>query len=191
MQAVDISQTIVPKSDQLNADDLLACTKEITVTEVKLTDSEQQPVSIHYNGDDDRPYKPCKSMRRVLIAAWGPRADQWTGRSMRLYCDPDVKFGGSAVGGIRISHLSHIDQPKTYMLTVTRGRRSGYTVKTMEAEQKPPLPDDLFNEKLPSITEWIKNGDGTPEQAIVRLSTYGEMTKQQRETVRSIENPTE
>lgn len=187
MQAVDISQTIVPKSDQLNADDLLACTKEITVTEVKLADSEQQPVSIHYNGDDDRPYKPCKSMRRVLIAAWGPRADQWNGRSMRLYCDPDVKFGGSAVGGIRISHLSHIDQPKTFMLTVTRGRKSGYTVKPMEAEQKPPLPDDLFNEKLPSITEWIKNGDGTPEQAIVRLSTYGEMTKEQRETVRAIE----
>ena len=89
---MDLSHTIVPKSDQLNADDLIAGNITITVTDIKASDSPDQPVIIHYENDNGRPYKPCKSMRRVLIQAWGANGKQWIGKSMTLYRDPDVKF---------------------------------------------------------------------------------------------------
>jgi hypothetical protein len=185
MEAIDLRKTIEPKSDQLNADDLLDCTKDITVTGVRLHSSDDQPVSIHYEGDDGRPFKPCKSMRRVLIAAWGNDGALWAGRSMRLFCDPKVRFGSDAVGGIRISHLTDIDGPKSYMLTVTRGKKREYRVSPMDKPQRAPYPAELFAEKLPTILAWIKSGDGTPEQAIARLERDGALTEEQRAQVRA------
>lgn len=186
MKHIDVSKTIVPKSDQLNADDLLASDKVIEVTGVRLLSSDDQPVAIDYRGDDGRPFKPCKSMRRVLIAAWGSNGNDWVGKCMRLYCDPEVKFGGSAVGGIRISHVSGIDKPMTLSLTVTRARRSPYTIQPMDAPKRKPYPQAKLDEKLPAITDWIVSGDGTPEQAIAVLQKDGELSDEQRAQIRAI-----
>ena len=125
--SLDISKTIAPKSDQLNADDLIGGPRTITITAVRLA-AEDQPVSIHFEGDDGKPYKPCKSMRRVLVKAWGADGAQYAGRSMTLYLDESVRFGGAAVGGIRISHLSHISKSLTMALTATRATKKAYTV---------------------------------------------------------------
>lgn len=130
MSAIDISRTIAPKSDQLNADDLIGGPRTITVSAVKLV-AEDQPVAIHFDGDDNKPYKPCKSMRRVLVKAWGADGSKYIGRSMTLYLDEAVRFGGAAVGGIRISHLSHVTAPVTMALTATRGTKKAYTVKPL------------------------------------------------------------
>lgn len=132
MSSLDLSKTIAPKSDQLNADDLIGGPRTITVTAVKLA-AEDQPVSIHFVGDDGKPYKPCKSMRRVLVKAWGPDGSQYPGRSMTLYLDESVRFGGAAVGGIRISHLSHISKSLTMALTATRATKKAYTVGVLAA----------------------------------------------------------
>ena len=129
-ETIDISKTIAPKSDQLNADDLIAGPKTITVTGIKLV-AEDQPVAIHFEGDDGKPYKPCKSMRRVLIKAWGPNGAAYVGRSMTLFLDEQVRFGGAAVGGIRISHLTEIDKPLSMALTATRGTKKAYTVQPL------------------------------------------------------------
>jgi hypothetical protein len=80
-----------------------------------------------------RPFKPCKSMRRVLIAAWGDKGKDWIGQSMTLYGESAVKFGGIEVGGIRISHVSGITEPMTLKLTTTRSQRSDYTVRPIGA----------------------------------------------------------
>src|SRR5690625_6686577 len=80
---MDLSHTIVPKSDQLNADDLIAGNITIKVTDIKASDSPDQPVIIHYENDNGRPYKPCKSMRRVLIQAWGANGKQWIGKDRK------------------------------------------------------------------------------------------------------------
>lgn len=186
MEAVDIRKTVEPKSDQLNFDDLLDSTKDITVTDVRLTKSDDQPVAVHYEGDDGRPFKPCKTCRRVLIALWGGDAAKWRGRSMRLYGDPAVKFGGSAVGGIRISHLTDIDSPKSLMLTVTRARRAEYKVQPMSPPDKPPLTDEEFAAKLPAIIARIESGKGTPERAITFLQKDRELTDEQRARIRNI-----
>lgn len=120
--------TITPRSDQMNSDDLIGQDRTITVTRVTLDTKAEQPVSLFFEGDSGKPYKPGKSMRRVLVQAWGADASAYTGRSLTLYRDPDVKFGGLDVGGIRISHMSHIDRRMTMALTVTRGSKKPFTV---------------------------------------------------------------
>jgi hypothetical protein len=137
----DLSGTIAPKSDQLNSDDLIAGPRTIRVTRVSADPSSaEQPVCIFFEGDGGKPYKPCKSMRRVLVACWGADGSAFSGRSMTLYRDPSVTWGGMEVGGIRISHLSHIDGERTMALTATKKARKPYTVKPLVADAEPTAP---------------------------------------------------
>ena len=66
----DLRSTIIPKSDQLNAEQLLTGPMTITVTDVRIG-SDDQPVIINYQSDNGRPYKPSKTQRKVLFFAWG------------------------------------------------------------------------------------------------------------------------
>lgn len=128
----DLRTTIVPKSDQLNAEQLLGGPMTITVTEVRTSASDEQPVVIHYEGENGRPYKPCKTMRKVLVLAWGEDGRKWAGKSMTLFNQPDVKFGGAEVGGIRISHLTDIERDIAVSLTATRGKKAQHIIKRLE-----------------------------------------------------------
>lgn len=135
----DMTAVIVPKSDQINADDLIAGPMSVTISGVAITAGTEQPVSIDI-GLPGKVYRPCKSMSRVLVAAWGPDAKAYVGRSLTLYRDPTVKWGGMDVGGIRISHISHIEKPMTMALTATRATRKPYTVSPLKgapAAQEP------------------------------------------------------
>lgn len=134
MSAVNLKDTIAPKSDQLNADDLLTGPITVQVTAVTRGNSEQ-PISIAISGGY-QPYKPCKSMRRVLIAAWGDNGAEWVGKWMTLFCDPSVRYGGVQVGGIRISHVSDIDGDLKLMLTTTRSKRAEYVVKLVQSPER-------------------------------------------------------
>jgi len=140
---MDMSAHVAPKSDQMNADDLIAGPRTITITKVSGTGNAEQPVAVSFEGDNGKPYKPGKSMRRVMIAAWGADAAKYVGRRMTLYCDPAVSFGGMKVGGIRISHMSDIARDLTMALTVTKAKRAPFTVAVLAAE-KPSNRDRLF-----------------------------------------------
>lgn len=150
----DLSKTIAPKSDQINADDLIAGDKTIRITRVSADPSSaEQPVSIFFEGDAGKPYKPCKSMRRVMVTLWGADGATYPGRWLVLYRDAEVQFGGMKVGGIRIRAMSHIDRDQVLALTATKARRAAYTVKKFNppADQKPaptgPDPLDLARSK--------------------------------------------
>ena len=147
----DMRTTIIPKSDQINADDLIGRTMTIKVTKVLLTTEADQPVAIHFEGDNGKPYKACKSMRRVLVNVWGPDGNAYIGRSMTIYRDDKVQFGGLAVGGIRISHMSDIEAPVTMALTATRANRKPFTVKPLVAPTK--LPETTG--KRATIGDWL------------------------------------
>lgn len=138
---MDIAATTAPKSDQQNFDDYSAGPKTVTVSEVRPGTSEQ-PVEVHLVEFPGRPYKPSKSMRRVLVAAWGAESAPWVGRRMTLVGDPTVKFGGVIVGGIKIGALSHIDKRLTISLTVTKGKRAPHVVEPL-AEAKVPTEADV------------------------------------------------
>lgn len=133
----DMAAIIQPKSDQLNADSLLDGPKTIKITKVTVTPSVEQPCTVHYEGEDGRPYKPCKSMARVMVLVWGGDSKAYVGKSMTLYHDPEVKWGGMKVGGIRISHMSDMKSNAPLMLTVTRGKKAPYSVKPLAADVVP------------------------------------------------------
>lgn len=151
---MDISKTIEPKSDQLNADDLIGGSKTIKITDVKLLETDQQPVHIHYEGDDGKPYKPSKGMRRVLVELWGVDADKYKGHLLTLYRDGNVKFAGSEVGGIRISHATGIDKPKKVLITISRGKRKPDTIQPLKKDV-----NTLTNERFKKALEMYKNGE--------------------------------
>ena len=155
----DLSKTIEPKSDQMNADDLISGPRTITITGVKGSGDPQQPISINFEGDNGKPYKPCKSMRRVMVAAWGADGHSYAGKSMTLYCDPKVKFGGIEVGGIRISHMSDISEPKiTMALTASKAKRAPFTVQRLDGAPKPQTPAPDATEALEIAKEHAANG---------------------------------
>jgi hypothetical protein len=130
---IDISHTIVPKSDQLNADQLIASPLTITVTRVTArAGSDDQPVSIFYEGDKGRPYKPCLTMRKLLAFAWSENAATWIGRAMTLYHEPTVTWGGAEVGGIRISHMSDIERNIKVSLAKSKAKKELISVQRME-----------------------------------------------------------
>lgn len=132
-EMIDMSRFVEAKSDQLCADDLTGAPRTITVTRVTGNDGDQ-PVSIHYENDGGRPFKPCKTMRRVLLAIWGRNAADYVGRSMTLYRDDAVTFGGLNVGGIRISHMSHIDKKTVVVVMKTKGKKAGIEINPLVAE---------------------------------------------------------
>src|SRR5438094_10288468 len=124
---MDLTDTIVPRSDQTNAEDFLSGPRTVTITEVR-KGSVEQPVDIHLAEFPGRPFKPSKTVRRILVSAWGPDASTYTGRRMTLYRDPEVKFGGLATGGIRVSHMSDIKKALTLLLAASKGKRAPYVV---------------------------------------------------------------
>jgi hypothetical protein len=136
---LDMTQTIQPRSDQANADDFISGPKTITITNVTMSDSPQQPIHIDYVGGEGKPWKPCLSMRRILVLCWGPDGDAYKGKSLTLYRDPSIKFGGCEQGGIRISHMSDLEKPLRTMLTVSRGKRAPFTVQPLQLTAGPPL----------------------------------------------------
>lgn len=127
---MDLSQTIIPRSDQLNFEDVQSSSITAVVKAVR-SGSKEQPVCIDLEGFDGRPYKPSKSMRRVLIHGWTQDGHSWVGRSLTLAGDPSVRFGGIAVGGIKVKAMSDIDASFSIMLTVSRGKRVEHRVEKL------------------------------------------------------------
>lgn len=173
---VDMTKTIEPKSDQLNADDLIGKTITIKITGVKGYNDIAQPVGVHYEGDNGKPYKPCKSMRRVLVKVWGVDAKEYIGRSLTLYRDDTVKFGGIAVGGIRISHMSHIEKPVTMALTASRASRKPFTVQPLKVEQEDkevaPLKAKLQDSAKKGTAEYEKTLEELTDEQKTKLKKW-------------------
>jgi len=80
-------------------------------------------------------------MRRVLAKAWGAESNVWVGRLLKLYGNPDVVYGGKAVGGIEIEAMSHLEKPLTMPLTAKRGQKKSFTVQVLAAPA-PTTPRD-------------------------------------------------
>lgn len=143
---MNLLDTIAPKSDQLNADDLIAGPRTITITRVVITPTGDQNVSIFFEGDNGKPWKPSKSMRRALIMVFGEgdNGKAWTGRSVTLFRNPDLKYA-SCMGGIQFSHASGLSAPMTFALTMSKGRSVLYTVK--------PLAVKTYDAELKTLTD--------------------------------------
>ncbi len=147
---MDMTNAIAPRSDQMNAEDLLSGPRTFTITEVRQGSSAEQPVSVYLaEFPQDRPFKPSKTVRRIMVAAWGKESDAYVGHRMTLYCDTTVTFGKDVVGGIRVSHMSHIGKRLSKPLATSRGKRAVFVVEPLPDEpaptpQGPPLTLDML-----------------------------------------------
>lgn len=150
---------IEPKSDQLNADDLVSGPRILKITKVKVTSEAQQACTIWYESHPDRPWKPCKTMGRVIVEAWGMDPQNYVGKYVKVYRDPEAIFGGQKVGGIRIMALSDIESPFTTSVTVSRGSKKPVRIEKLVIQQ--PRQD----QPLSDLTEAGKlaAGKGTEE----------------------------
>ena len=164
----DISETLAPKSDQLDNIDLRGGPHRIfTVTKVDVRPGAEQPVTVHL-AEFPRPWKPGKNMRRVLAYCWGRESDNWTGKRVELYSDEKVKFGNETPGGTRISRLSHIDGPKTAPLIVSQGKSGVWKVEPLP-DVAPATPEPTLADRIENMVAQFGKGGVTREQMETRL----------------------
>lgn len=128
---MDITSSLAPRSDQINADDLVAGPQTFTIREV-VGGKAEQPYDFLLV-ETDRAFRPAVTMRRLIAAAWGVNADDYVGRRLTVYRDPTIRFGKDVVGGVRISHMSDIPGRVEVKVQVTRGKREVFAVE--------PLPE--------------------------------------------------
>lgn len=153
---MDVSETILAKSDQVNAIDL-AEPVVVTVVDVKRGPADQPVHIITDKYGAERPFKPSKTVRRDLVKAWGKEASGWVGKSMELYNEPTVLWAGKPVGGIRISALSHIEEPIETAHTITRGKYQQVTIRPLKPEfDESAVVDALANISGASSLETLK-----------------------------------
>ena len=136
----DMTATIIAKSDQINAGDLKGISRTITIREVRIKAGEDQPVSILIEGDQ-KAFRPCKGVRRLLVRVWGPDANKYIGQSMTIYCDPTVTWAGKEEGGIRVSHMTGLDEKIVEFMRTSRAATKPYEIHPLRAEKPAPPAD--------------------------------------------------
>jgi hypothetical protein len=174
----DISFAMEAKSDQLNAPDIMGNDRIIKITRVNVVKGDQ-PISVYFDGDHNRPWKPSKGMVRILAAAWSTESANWVGKSVQLYFDDTVKWAGKEVGGIRIRAMSDIPQNGLkVMVTLNRQQRNAHVIDFLNTE-RPMYPEDKFSEALPAMVKAMFDGKMTLQQVISRLQQTGDLTDDQ------------
>jgi len=174
----DVGFALEAKSDQLNAVDIVGTEPVIRIRDVEVKKGDQ-PVSIYFDGDNGRPWKPSKGMLRILAGAWGRDSGEWVGKSVRLYFEPSVKYAGEEVGGIRIKSLSDIPKDgMKFVVTINSKKREPYHVDHLEP-QTDEYPADKFESALPKMQEAMENGKMTLQQVIAQCQKTGQLSDDQ------------
>lgn len=172
-------QTLEAKSDQLNATDIMGIDLVIRIRAAELTSSKEQPLSVYFDGDNNRPWKPSKGMRRVLAAAWGADTDGLVGKYVQLHFDSSVKYAGKEVGGIRIKAMSDIDKRGIVVVeTINRQNRIPLTIQYLNTE-RPAYPDDKFATNLPTMAAAMQAGKMSLQQVIAQCQKTGQLSAAQ------------
>ena len=185
MSGFDISNTILAKSDQLNSEDLLSAPRRIKITGTKQGNAES-PVIVNYEGDNGRPFKPCKTVRKILSIAWGTHTGAWVGQEALLYREPSVVYAGKEVGGIRVQALSGIDKRIVVSLAKTRGHKVEHIIEILEPVQLADYPEANFAKNLDRWEAAIKSGKMTNEQVINGCLSKGNLSDEQKQMIRNI-----
>lgn len=129
----DMTMTIIAKSDQINAADLIGNPRTVTVREVRIKAGDDQPVTIMIEGDK-KAFRPCMGVRRLFVRVWGPDASKYIGQSLTLFRDPSVTWAGKEEGGIRVSHMTGINYKIVEFMRISRTATKPYEILPLIAE---------------------------------------------------------
>lgn len=178
---MDITDALAPASDQLDAVELVNPRTFTIDTGSRLGKREGKTVAEIRLVGFDRVWRPSKGMLDLLAACWGTNAKQWAGHRVTLYNDPEVMFGPNKVGGIRISHLSHIGKARKVPIRGSggAGRKILWPVEPLADVAPEPLPRDSepTPEQVASSTDqnelrafWDVSGPERREQIKARVA---------------------
>ena len=181
----DVSFAMQAKSDQLNAVDIMGFEPILQIREVHVRAGDQ-PVSIYYNGDNNKPWKPSKGMIRILSAGWGSESDFWVGKSVQVYMDDSVKYAGKEVGGIRIRAMSDIRKDGIKVVVAKNKQQREKLVITHLSTERPAYPDDKFNQAFDAMAGKITDGAMTLNQVIAKCQQTGDLTAEQLQRLQEI-----
>ena len=154
---MNLSQATLARSDQLNADDLVGGPRTFTVAEVRRGDAEQPVAIVLEEFPPNRPFKPSKTVLRLLSFVWGEETDDWPERPrFTLYRDATVKWAGQEIGGIRVSHMSHISKPVKIALAESKGKKTLHVVDPLpdDAPTAPPIDEETVARLAELRAEW-------------------------------------
>ena len=169
----DIVKFCEPKSDQLNAADLISCNKIIKIKKVRVTATGTQDCTIWFEGDNDKPWKPCKTMGRIMLERYGSDIQKWVGKYIELFRDPEVVYGGKKEGGIRIAAMSDI--PSDFETVVRVARSSTKVVKIRKLTITAAVPvnaallsagEEAAGKGVAAYTAWLAELTAEPKESI-------------------------
>ena len=180
---VDIRAATKPKSDQLNYETFLTGPQTFTVSKVTPGDRDH-PVFIHMNECPATPYKPSKGMLKCIAQpdGWGDKSSQWVGKSITLYGDPTVIYGGVEVGGIKVAAISDINGDYETLISARRGVRKPHLIKKIVIQM---YDDQKFVANLPAWLKLIADGKATTDQIIARVEQSGALTEEQKNAIKN------
>jgi hypothetical protein len=176
----DFAKTTVAKSDQLNSEDLLGGPITVQITAVKVNLKEdQQPVSVSYKGDNNKPWKPSKTMRKVLMMKWGDDETLFVGRHLTLFRDPTITWAGQAVGGVSISHMSDMQSDERFMLASSRGQKKALKIEHLKTKSA----EEVAQDKLNKASSWVSQS----KLEISELDSADMIKKWEKKNAKAIE----
>ena len=160
---LDVTPLTAPKVDQLTADHLVGGPMIGTITGARATHANDKDCIELTLDSFHLPWRPCKTMIRLLASVWGPDASTWPGRTVRLFRDPTVKFGKDTLGGVRINGLSHIPASFEASVTITKGQRKPYRVERLAPTVDPLAPvAEALGVDLPRLEAALTAASGHP-----------------------------
>lgn len=93
------------KSNYLGKGDLerpaIATIKEVVIEKVKGDDGDEEKAVCHFT-NGTKPMILNVGNWSTIEAAYGEESDNWRGRQVEVYVDPNVMFGRERVGGVRV-----------------------------------------------------------------------------------------
>ena len=182
----DISHTLLAKSDQLNAADIMGAEKILTITSVDVK-SGDQPVTVHYDGESGRPWKPCLTVRRILSQIWTTDSGKWVGQSVAVHRDATVKWAGEPHGGIRPHAATGLDSTLIVKLKEERGGKpKAFEIKPLRMSGAGPKsePVQFSMEAYGRAIEKIMSESKTADELSERFDRMTDWRKQAAQTDR-------
>ena len=131
----DMAESLKPKSNQLNGDNLRAGPIIARVTGCRKVRDQVRPYVFSLS-DGHMPWKPCLTMRRLLTDVNGTsKTSAVVGQYIEFYRDPDVTYGKDRCGGIRVSGMSAVKgPPRNVTLRTSQTKCTTYTVRSIRPQ---------------------------------------------------------
>lgn len=152
MDDLDMTASTEARSDQINAADLVSGPRTYTIEKVA-KGSAGYPFDFHLVESPGKVYRPNLGMRRVIVKAWGPKPAAYHGRRLTLFNEPTVIYAGAEIGGIRISHLSHLSKPLKTSLVISQKKKEPYIIQPLV--ESTPAPVESIASQAAKAVAWF------------------------------------